>query len=124
MTRPRRTKFDPAIHRVPLEKVTIFEITDAELESLERGSPESLFLNLAIASFSISFSFLVSLLTATITDIRTFCVFVIVCTIGLITGVTFGLLWWQSHHSLQNVAREIRKRMPPEGIQENNAEEN
>lgn len=122
MTRSRRTRLDPAIHRVPLDRVTIFEITEAELEALERGSPESLFLNLGIAALSIAASFLIALLTTTIADIRTFCVFVIVCIVGFVTGITFGLLWWQSRQSLKKVAQEIRNRMPPEGIQENASE--
>ncbi len=118
MTRPQKPQLDPAIHRVRLDKLTIFEITEAELEALERGSPESLYLNLAIAALSIAASFLIALLTTKIEDVRTFCVFVIVCGLGFIAGITLGLLWWQSRRSLKNVARDIRSRMPPEGVQE------
>jgi hypothetical protein len=118
MTRPTKSKLDPAIHRVRLDRLTIFEITEAELEALERGSPESLFLNLGIASLSFASSFFISLLTTTIEDVRTFCVFVIVTVAGFVAGITFALLWWQSRRSLRNVAAEIRRRMPPEGEQE------
>ena len=92
MTRPAKSKLDPAIHRIRLDRLTIFEITEAELEALERGSPESLYLNLGIASLSFGASFLISLLTTTIGDTKTFCVFVIVCTAGFIAGLTFALL--------------------------------
>jgi hypothetical protein len=118
MTRRRKTELDPAIHRVRLDKLTIFEITEAELEALERGSPESLYLNLGIAALSIASSFLISLLTTTIADTQTFCVFVIICAVGFVAGVTFALLWWLSRRSLKKVARDMRNRMPPEGIQE------
>ena len=118
MTRRPRDQFDPAIHRVRLDRLTIFEITEAELEALERGSPESIYLNLCIAAASFSASFLIALVTTTILDVKTFCVFVIVCVLGFLAGITFGLLWWQSHRSLRTVAREIRSRMPPEGVQE------
>jgi len=118
MTRPPKSQLDPAIHRVRLDRLTIFEITEAELVALERGSPESLFLNLAIAALSVASSFLAALLSTTIDATRTFCVFVIVCSIGFLAGLTFALLWWQSRRSLKNVAREIRSRMPPEGVQE------
>lgn len=42
----RRSQLDPAIHRIPVENIRIFEITEAELEALEQGSPTSIFLNL------------------------------------------------------------------------------
>lgn len=118
MTRRQKSQLDPAIDRIRLEKLTIFEITEAELEALERGSPESLFLNLGIATLSVGSSFLIALLTTSIENTRTFCVFVIICAIGFVAGGTFGLLWWQGRRSVRNVARDIRNRMPPEGIQE------
>ena len=117
MTRGGRKPLDPAIHRVPLDKLVIFEITEAELESLERGSPESLYLNLAVAVLSTAISFSVSLATTTIESIRTFCVFVVIAVVGYLAGLTLGLLWWQSRRSLKKVAREIRRRNVPEGDQ-------
>jgi hypothetical protein len=119
----QKQPLDPSIHRVRLEKLTIFEISEAELEALERGSPESLFLNLGIAAISIAVSFLTTLMTTAIADIQTFCVFVIVCSVGFLAGATFGLLWWQARKTGGNVAHEIRSRIPPIGVQENAAEE-
>ncbi|MBW3595971.1 MAG: hypothetical protein KY475_01700 [Planctomycetes bacterium] len=109
---------DPAIHRVRLETLTIFEITEAELESLERGSPESLYLNLAVSVVSIAVSFSIALATTHIESIKTYCFFVIVTVVGYLAAITFSLLWWQSRRSLTKVAQEIRKRRAPEGIQE------
>lgn len=114
----RRSQLDPAIHRVRLDKLRIFEITEAELEALERGSPESIFLNLAIAVLSIAISFSVALATAKIDNDRTFYVFVIITSIGYVAGITFGLFWFISRRSLRNVSAEIRSRIPPEGVQE------
>ncbi len=57
---------DPAIHRVRLDKLRIFEISEAELEALERGSPDSIFLNLAIAVLSVAISFSVTIATTKI----------------------------------------------------------
>ena len=118
MTRAKKSQLDPAIHRVRLDRLTIFEITESELESLERGSPESLFLNLGIAVLSIALSFSISLATAKIDSIKTYCFFAIVTVVGYLAAVTFGLLWWQSRRSLKKVAQEIRSRSTPEGIQE------
>jgi len=118
----RRTQLDPAIHRVRLDRLRIFEITEAELEALERGSPESIFLNLAISVLSVAMSLSVALATAKIDNDRTFYVFVIVTVIGYVAGITFGLLWFISRRSLKNVSAEIRSRIPPEGIQEDTTE--
>ena len=113
---------DPAIHRIRLDKLRIFEITEAELEALERGSPESIFLNLAIAVLSIAISLSVALATSKIENDRTFYVFVIVTSVGYVAGITFGLLWLVSRRSLKTVSAEIRSRIPPEGIQEDGGE--
>jgi len=113
MSAARRSKLDPPIERVRLDKLTIYEITEAELDALERGSTESIFFNLAIAAVSIASSFLVSLLTTTIESDHTFTVFVVICTLGFGGGLTFTLLWWHMRKSLKKVAREIRGRKPP-----------
>ncbi|MEX0718104.1 MAG: hypothetical protein WD066_16040 [Planctomycetaceae bacterium] len=117
MNARRREHLDPAIQRVRLDKLRIFEISEAELEALERGSPESLFLNLAIAVLSVAVSFSVALATTRIDEDRTFAVFVIVAVVGYVSGTTFGLLWFVSRRSLRRVSADIRSRIPPEGIQ-------
>jgi hypothetical protein len=118
MTDGEKHQLDPAIHRVRLDKLTIFEITEAELEALERGSPESLYLNLAVGVISIAVSFSIALATTDVQSVKTFCFFVIVTVVGYLGALTFGLLWWQSRRSLKTVAQEIRRRRTPEGIQE------
>ena len=115
---PERNRLDPAIHRVRLDKLRIFEISEAELEALERGSVESIFLNLGIAALSTAVSLTVSLASATVSDDRTFYVLVIVTTVAYVSATAFGLLWLVSRRSLKRVSAEIRSRIPPEGIQE------
>lgn len=117
MNAARRSKLDPLIERIRLDKLTIFEITEAELDALERGSTESLFFNLSIAALSTAVSFLIALLTTTIESNRTFMVFVVVCTFGFLSGVTFTLVWWQMRRSLKGVAQTIRDRKLGHGIQ-------
>jgi hypothetical protein len=118
MMEKARTQLDPAIHRVPLDKLRIFEITEAELEALERGAPDSIFLNLAIAVLSTALSLSAALAISVIENLYTFVVFVVVTVIGYISGATFGLLWWISRKSIRKVSAEIRSRIPPEGVQE------
>jgi hypothetical protein len=95
MAKAQNTPLDPAIHSVRLDKLRIFEISEAELEELERGSPESIFLNLALAVLSIAISFSVSLFTTRIESNRTFIVFVVVTAIShrRSTRWFFGLLF-------------------------------
>lgn len=56
----------PAIERVRLGTLRVLEISEAELEALERGSPDSIFLNLGLAMLSVRISFSVSLTTTKI----------------------------------------------------------
>ena len=117
MAARKKTTLDPAIHRVPLDRLRIFEISEAELEALERGSAESLLLNLAIGVISVALSLTASLATATFASDRVFNVFVIIVVVGYVAGVAFALLWYKSRKSLRNVSTEIRSRIPPEGEQ-------
>ena len=110
------TRLDPAIQRVPLDTLRIFEISEAELEALERGSPESLFLALAVLPIAISFS--ITLVTAKIENLKTFTVFVVVTVVGYVAGITFLALWLSFRRSLKSVSAKIRGRIPPAGIQE------
>jgi hypothetical protein len=118
MTRSRKSQLDPVIRHVGIGKLTIHHITDSELESLRRGSPESLFLNLGIAVFSIAVSFTIALATTTIDSIKTYCFFVILAVVGYLASATFGMLWWRSRGSVKSVIQEIMSRSTPEGIQE------
>ena len=110
------TPLPPAIHRARLDKLTIFEITEAELETLERGAPVSLFLNLAIFALSTAISFSIALATTQIPSLRTFAVFVIIVVVCYLAGITFVLLWLFTRRSVKSVTQEIRKRLPPEGV--------
>jgi hypothetical protein len=108
----------PAIRRGRIDSITIYEITDNELNILEYGSPDSIFLNFSIALISISFSFLISLLTTTIDSIYIYNIFVdatIICGIG---GLTSTVMWHKKRKSTPNLISQIRNRVPPEGTQE------
>ena len=117
MTDEPQHQLDPVIHRVRLDKLTIWDVTEAELEALEHGSPESLYLNLGVAVISIAVSFSIALATTDIQSIKTYCFFVIITVLGYLAALTFSLLWWQSRRSLKSVVKEIRRRRAPEGIQ-------
>ena len=121
MTLEKGQSLGPVIQHIRLDTLKIYEITDAELDSLEKGSPESLFLNFAIGVTSIAVSFTVSMITTKIEGFSTLVFFWVVIVVGyLAASVLFGL-WARAHRSVKNVAKEIRRREIPEGIQEQSA---
>ncbi len=110
------SEFLPAIRRARIDSLNIYEISESELQLLERGSPDSLFLNFAIFLLSSAVSLLVALLTATIESNRTFAVFVIFTVIGFIAGLFLLLLWMRNRQATAMVFTQIRQRMPPVGV--------
>lgn len=110
MSKSARARLGPVINHVPLAELTVYHITEAELDALEQGSSESLFLNLAIAFLSTATSFLCSLLTTDITSDRVFYVFVIVTVACFIAGLTMGLFWWRFRRNTTSVVDTIRAR--------------
>ncbi len=103
------------IRRGRVGSVDLYEVKDTELDMLEKGPPEGLYLNFAIFLLSIAFSALAVLCT-TITFkyqiIQT--VFVVVLVVGFLLGALLLLLWFRGRQDIAEVIREIRNRIPPE----------
>lgn len=116
MSQEGEPEFLPAVRRARIERLDIYEISEAELQLLERGSPESILLNFAIFLISIAASFLIALLTTEIESVRMFNVFVIITVVGFITGLVLLALWARYRRSTSTIFRQIRQRMPPEGV--------
>lgn len=108
--------FLPEIRRARFERLTIYEVEESELFILERGSPDSIFLNIAVALLSLAASFTVALLTTTIPSTRIYIVFVVVASIGYVVGAVLCVVWWRSRCSVNNCVKAIRKRLPPEWL--------
>lgn len=104
------------IRRGPVDSLSLYEITDHELDTLERGGPSSLFLNFGIALLSISISFLIALFTTQTTSDRTFIVFVIITAIGLISGIVLMFLWYFTRKSIASLIQEIKSRIPADEV--------
>lgn len=107
--------FLPAIRRARFGQLVIYEVSDTELQLIERGSPDSVFLTFGIFLISIGVSFLVTLLSTSIESIRIFTTFVVVSTIGLVTGLILLCLWWWYRKSRSNLFKTIRERLSQEG---------
>ena len=107
---------------VPAE-LTIHAVADHELESLAHGSAESsTYLNFAIFLLSTAVSFFVALLT-TVLSSRVFTIFVVITTVGFMNGSFLLIVWRRKRPSVWDLVREIRSRVPAEGVQQAGAVE-
>lgn len=100
------------IKRGKVDSLSLYEVTEGELQELETGGPDSPFLNFAIFLISTAVSFLISLLTTDIKSNRTFCVFVIVAVIGMVGGIILLMLWNRARKSKASIIMKIKDRMP------------
>ncbi|HEX6987056.1 MAG TPA: hypothetical protein VF170_16880 [Planctomycetaceae bacterium] len=81
---PRRSPHDlgPALEFGRIQKLRIYQITEDQLDLIERGTPESTYLSFALPLLSAAAAFLVTLLTTEIESDRTFTVFVVATILG------------------------------------------
>jgi hypothetical protein len=101
------------IRRAPLPELKIFEISESELDRLEKGSSGSIYLNFALFLLGIASTLLVTLATTTIASIYLFAAFVSICAVTLILGLLLLVLWWGDQSSSAGLIAESRERMPP-----------
>ena len=109
------SEFLPEIRRARFGTLTIYEISEGELDLLERGSGDSLFLNFAISLTTLGVSLVVMLLTTTIASDRVFASFVAAAIVSFVGALLLFILWRRSRASISRVADSIRRRMTPEG---------
>ena len=105
----------PRIVRASLDHLTIYEISDNELDAIERGGPESLMLNFAILFISTAISFTVTLATTSIQSVYLYTAFMVVTIVSYAAALVLGGLWLRSHRSKKSILNIIRERRPPEG---------
>jgi hypothetical protein len=110
--------FGPEIRRARFDKLTIYEVAESELVILEKGSPDSIYLNFAIFLLSMALSFTIALFTTT-TLSTAILIFLIVCVVvGCIGGFFLLILWYRNRSSVSDCIETIRRRLPPEGMPE------
>ena len=99
------------IFRGKVDSLTLYEITDHELNVLEKGSPNSIYLNFSIFLLSVGLSFLVALLSADIPSERTYVTFLIFCLVGVFLGAFLLVLWCRMKSEVTSVVSRIRERI-------------
>ena len=101
------------IVRGRVDSVSLYEITDTELDTLERGSPYSIHLNIGVSLLTLGLSFLTSLLTIEIQAHSTILllVFVVLTVAGIIGGTVLIILWKNARGATTDVVKRIRQRI-------------
>jgi hypothetical protein len=102
------------VRRGRVESVDLYEIKDSELDLLEHGGPADLQLNFAVFLFSIAFSAICALATATFANKTVESAFLVVSVIGVLLGAYLIISWLRVRSSTKEVCARIRKRIPPD----------
>ena len=98
------------VRYIGIGELTVYLISEDELSMLERGSPSSTYLNLAIFFLSIGLTFLGSYTLSDPVSIKAFVVIVAAICGSLIAGSILLVLWMRSAKDASSVARRIRAR--------------
>ena len=116
MQEPRQPQqLEPRIVRAPLIELTIYDVSEAELEAIERGGPESLYLNFGVFFMSTAISLTVTLTTTDIKSDRLHAGFLIVTIVSYAVFLVLGGLWYRGMRSKKKVISCIRSRRPATG---------
>lgn len=116
MSQPTLSKqMEPRIVRAPLKELTIYDVSEAELEAIERGGPESLLLNFGILFLTTAISFTVTLATTDIKSVYLYIGFFVVTVVSYAAALVIGSLWLRSLKTRESVIACIRGRRPPVG---------
>ena len=107
----------PEIRRGALSRLTIYEVEESELETLEKGSPDSLYLTFSVFLLTTAISFFIALVTTQVAQ-KIYTIFVVITVVGFIIGIFLLIIWCKKRKSIPDLICKIKKRLPPEGIQE------
>ncbi len=100
------------------DSLSLYEITDYELEILEQGSPSSAYLNFAIMFFTIVLSFLATLVTIDMPAGHAFTVFSVLTVFGFGSSAVLFELWRRTRSRTKDVCKKIRARVPTAPVTE------
>ena len=116
--RSHRSDYSPEVRVGRIPSLPVYQISEYELEILARGSPNSTYLNLAIALVSVGLSFIIALATAEIGSMRIFTVFVVIAVTAMVVGTVLLVIWFRGYRTVAGLVDTIRGRLPPAGERE------
>ncbi|MBA1195714.1 hypothetical protein G7011_01130 [Pseudomonas plecoglossicida] len=103
---------DVVIRRGRVGSISLFEITDAELQTIEHGAPSGTLINIGFFAGSCFLSFLSVLLSTPIADNRLFYIYVIICICSGIGSTICFLVAQKMKGGLKELLATIKARVP------------
>ncbi|HEV3237192.1 MAG TPA: hypothetical protein VGZ25_09405 [Gemmataceae bacterium] len=103
----------PVIRIAPLGELNAYTIYEHELETLGHGSAGSVYFAFALALLPLSISFLITLLTTTVSSTAGLTFFICAGLVSFLFGLLCLVLWSKTHVSTRRLIDQIRNRMPP-----------
>ena len=100
------------IRRGRFGSLSLYEVTEHELDILKQGTPLSLLLTVGISLCTIGISFFIALLTAPIkTNSTIFVVFISIIVCSFTSSFVFICWWYSNRQSVSSVIEKIKSRM-------------
>ena len=100
------------VRRGRFDSLCIYDITEGELDTNEKGSPNSLYLNFSIFLLSTAISFLITLITNDYsTRMAVFTIFSIITVVGFILGILLIVMWLRTKNEFDETIKKIKNRM-------------
>ncbi len=101
------------IRRGTVDSVNIYEVKENELEILEKGEENNIKLNFSIFLYSIAFSSILALSTATFKFQLVETLFIVFGVGGIIAGTYLIIIWKNGRKSIKETVKIIKERIPP-----------
>jgi hypothetical protein len=104
----------PVIRIATLGELKFYMVSEEELEALSRGSPGSVYLNLALALLPVAVAFLLTQVSTTIENTAALFSFICGCIVCFVAGMICLVLAYVHHSTTAGVVKRIKERMPPQ----------
>lgn len=99
------------VRRHRMDSLDLYDVTEDELEILEKGPSTNTKLTIATALISTGISFVIALLITKIESVLIQTIFVVFATFGLGVGIILLILWWRTDRdSVKPVIKRIKAR--------------
>ncbi len=102
------------VRRAEVDSICLYEVTEDELEGLEKGSPSSLYLNFSLFLLSAAISFTTALFFTEVSSQKVYIVFVIITVVGFVLGILLLIAWYRDYRSSTSIGKRIRDRLKAE----------
>lgn len=108
----------PQIIIAPIQQLTVYQVSEGELDTIEKGTIDTLFLNLSISLLSLFIGILFPLVITPM-QLYHFIIFTILDSLFALSGIILLLVWYKRKEVSRNVFVRIRSRVRrPPGIQQ------